>query len=494
MGKRKSLPSSSEGSASEGENADIIEEEPARKRISKLSSKKSALEKENLDTEKKKLAQLQKRIKQLEKKQPKQVTRDISSEDEFESEEEADPPSTPFSSSIRPLAAITVPNTTKPTQLKRIGAAAAKAVPRISANAFKSLPLSNLRQESPETTEAQSNHMPSSNDGNMHGTTPPAAMSSPLSSRTTHLPAPATAITHAATGNGCSGVDPILKVPAFREGVTPDPKNPKASDYEDTVTALILRAAFEYEALISTANAFPDTTLRHKWARKCWKHAGLDADEQYQMTEAISTLLRQRGSRIRGHAVTSIRACVANIFGFKKKADPRTITNNIGLFRKLKDNSSFHYKVRPETQSGYAQGKIISECLQSAWFENKDSHGVVFEKLFNPVPFEIMALILTILDFCLDEWSSGKFEKATLWEKNVIARHKVFREDLEKWGQQNESVIKALRKKLYTRARRDAGAAELSTVKSSLTADALDRVRAELEGRTGETDSEAEQS
>ena len=85
-----------------------------------------------------------------------------------------------------------------------------------------------------------------------------------------------------------------LKIPELRAGAEVNHKRPKASDYEDVVEALILRAAFEYESLISTINAFPGTTLRHKWANQAWKNAGLDADENYKLTDRISSLVRRR--------------------------------------------------------------------------------------------------------------------------------------------------------------------------------------------------------
>lgn len=57
-------------------------------------------------------------------------------------------------------------------------------------------------------------------------------------------------------------------IPVYREGAEINYKKPKASDYDDTVQALILRAASKYEALVSTQDSFPDTILRLKWARK----------------------------------------------------------------------------------------------------------------------------------------------------------------------------------------------------------------------------------
>jgi hypothetical protein len=84
---------------------------------------------------------------------------------------------------------------------------------------------------------------------------------------------------------------PELKVPAYRSGAEISDKKPKAADYEDIVNALIVRAAAEYESLISTKDAFPDTATRNKWAKKCWINAGIDADERYVLTDRINSLV-----------------------------------------------------------------------------------------------------------------------------------------------------------------------------------------------------------
>jgi len=47
--------------------------------------------------------------------------------------------------------------------------------------------------------------------------------------------------------------------------------------------------------------------------------------------------------------------------------------------------------------SGYMQASVISEVLHMVWFDGKTSQGVVFERLFNPIPFETLALIMTVV-------------------------------------------------------------------------------------------------
>ena len=76
-----------------------------------------------------------------------------------------------------------------------------------------------------------------------------------------------------------------------RTGAEVNRRKPKASDYVDVVNALILRAASEYESLISTRDAFPDTAKKNKWARLAWKNAGLAAKEMYPLLDSISLLV-----------------------------------------------------------------------------------------------------------------------------------------------------------------------------------------------------------
>ncbi|KAF8197616.1 hypothetical protein BJ912DRAFT_822601, partial [Pholiota molesta] len=273
-----------------------------------------------------------------------------------------------------------------------------------------------------------------------------------------------------------------------------NPKKPKASDYENVVQALILRAAFEYEALVSTKNAFPDTTLRHKWALKVWKNTMKDTDEHFEMTDAISSVIRNRSSRIRGHALTVIRPLLTTLLGFKKGSSAAHVAANQHLAQQLKPavgGAVFHYKDM-ENMTGYAEAKILSTAIEAIWFEDMKSHGVIFSTLFNPIPLETMALVMTILDFCIEEWATGRFVKGKLWESGVIERHKVFRKDLEEWQELNPVAVTGIRKKMYLRASRNAGVVDISTAKQALVGEARERARKDLEGRTGETDSEAE--
>ncbi|KAF8812652.1 hypothetical protein BYT27DRAFT_7220810 [Phlegmacium glaucopus] len=129
--------------------------------------------------------------------------------------------------------------------------------------------------------------------------------------------------------------------------------------------------------LISMHDTFPDISLCCQWTLWCWKQVLKDADEWIEILDRMITL-------------------------------------------------------DPDTMSGFAQNKIISEILYLAWFEDKPS-----------------------IDFCLREWSTGVFLQATFFEKD----------------------------KIFSQALRNAGVVdEDATIISGLVGEAKDRVQTELDG------------
>ena len=78
-------------------------------------------------------------------------------------------------------------------------------------------------------------------------------------------------------------------MPVYQEGAEIKHKKPKASDYEDTVQALILRAASKSEAFVSTQDSFQNTAQRLKWARKLWSDTNNDAGHHQETLILVSS-------------------------------------------------------------------------------------------------------------------------------------------------------------------------------------------------------------
>ncbi|KAF8814315.1 hypothetical protein BYT27DRAFT_7219884 [Phlegmacium glaucopus] len=228
-------------------------------------------------------------------------------------------------------------------------------------------------------------------------------------------------------------------------------KRPKVADYEDTIAALL--------GLVSTHNAFPDVPLRCQWTLR-------------ELSDRMMILIKKQGSRIHGHVLSCVRSQIIATYGFIRKTTAPAVAQNQSLYDKLILKGAFHHK-DPNTRSGFAENKIISEILYLAWFEDKASQGPVPTHYFNP----ISCYIPLYINFCLHEWSTGAFLQASFYEKNVIHTHKIYHVKVATWSNINLIVTTNIGKKLFSRAMHNAGVVN-------------DRVQTELDGRTGETDSE----
>jgi hypothetical protein len=82
----------------------------------------------------------------------------------------------------------------------------------------------------------------------------------------------------------------FLPTAELLEGIMPSSR-PKASDYVDVVNATLVRTMFDYEGLVSTHDAFPSPALRRQWALRCWKKASKDADEFYDLSDRMASLV-----------------------------------------------------------------------------------------------------------------------------------------------------------------------------------------------------------
>lgn len=167
------------------------------------------------------------------------------------------------------------------------------SAPKLSSNAFKSLPpVITTEGDSEHDEQFESSVLPDtqvSSDPSTGPSSPCATYVAAAATRRTKgqsTPSESSPLTTPApSGPSVSSSDML------RPGAEVNARKPKAGDYIDVVNALIIRAASEYESFVSTKDAFPDTAKRNKWAKLAWKNAGLAADEQYPLLDSINLLV-----------------------------------------------------------------------------------------------------------------------------------------------------------------------------------------------------------
>ncbi|KAK0481059.1 hypothetical protein EDD18DRAFT_1363295 [Armillaria luteobubalina] len=154
-------------------------------------------------------------------------------------------------------------------------------------------------------------------------------------------------------------------------------------------------------------------------------------------------------------------------------------------------NAAFHYKDLPTLSHAY-EHKIIFSSICVAWFKNIKDFGVKYSDRFDPIPNVSLALVLTAIKFCLEEWSTGSYIQGTLNESEDKGHYINFLKDVEEWTGANAKVTKNICKKWHNRARKNTGTANRVVVAGHMNEDAIMHAKKDMENQTGETDSEDE--
>lgn len=268
-------------------------------------------------------------------------------------------------------------------------------------------------------------------------------------------------------------------------------KGKNLRDYEGKCHAMLHEAIRRYEACLYTVEPFPDGAKSREMAEQVWAEICEEYEDSYELTTPMATMMQKRGTRARGQLKDRIRPLVAPAFGLTSPDKKSNIAKNKDKYVLLTTDAAFHYKDLSTLSRAY-EHKIIFSSICAAWFKNTKDFGVKYSDCFNPIPNVSLALVLTAIEFCLEEWSTGTYIQGTLNESEDKGRYMNFLKDVKVWTGANTKVTTNIRKKWHNRARKNTGAANRAVAAGHMNEDAITRAKKDMENRTGETDSEDE--
>ncbi|KAG1879069.1 hypothetical protein F4604DRAFT_1923219 [Suillus subluteus] len=82
------------------------------------------------------------------------------------------------------------------------------------------------------------------------------------------------------------------------------------------------------------------------------------------------------------------------------------VRKNHDLAESLKDSSVFVFKDWSR-KKGIYKTELLQEGINLMWFTNQNDKGIIYHKYFNPVPVRAIALMLTAIKCCFNEWMQG---------------------------------------------------------------------------------------
>ncbi|KAG1904904.1 uncharacterized protein F5891DRAFT_976496 [Suillus fuscotomentosus] len=207
---------------------------------------------------------------------------------------------------------------------------------------------------------------------------------------------------HHRASDGDDNSEPVQKAVKIQESKG----QPKAADYEPSVRTIFGMAWALYCGHLCTEGPMPNHMQEVTWAKLAWNEAykRLHTQVAYD-AEKILKMITLRGSYLHGKVKTKVRPYVADEYGFETSTKQSVINRNIMLAQELKKDFAFTHS--PNGNKGLYSAKIIQKGVNTIWFRNKKDEGVLYPEFYKPFPEVAFALLLTVIESCIDEWSSG---------------------------------------------------------------------------------------
>ena len=88
-----------------------------------------------------------------------------------------------------------------------------------------------------------------------------------------------------------------------------------------------------------------------------------------------------------------IKLLVERYYGFETSKSPESFSPNIERARQLKVDAAFSN----DTEGLPYRHHIIQQAINVIWFNDRSSDGVMFSNVFDPMPYEAIAFVLTMV-------------------------------------------------------------------------------------------------
>ncbi|KAH9965692.1 hypothetical protein BGW80DRAFT_1462524 [Lactifluus volemus] len=231
--------------------------------------------------------------------------------------------------------------------------------------------------------------------------------------------------------------------------------NEKFDEQQQRVSSI---AEATYRCILSCKDAFPTPDQESNWTRSVWTMACMKTGTETTPPSNLAEQLSIVGPHFHVTVKEKIKPLVERYYGFETSKAPESLSRNIERARQLKIDASF------SNDSGGLpyRHRIIQQAINVIWFNDRSSDGIIFSNLFDPIPYEVIALVLTVTECCIDEWSKGSWGQIPFtYEsyKEVYYHHLGALKGLALQGldSQNCDPLRGLRQDLFDRGRDHAG-------------------------------------
>jgi len=180
---------------------------------------------------------------------------------------------------------------------------------------------------------------------------------------------------------------------------------------EDVFNRVISAARPLYRCYLSCEDAFPSPDMKAEWLDDVWS----DACERIGVEPSSMALPHAKefvvsSTTLLTNMKTRITRFVQSLYGFNTSRASDSVHHNAKLAHALLTDMTFIYREPNIHGTRYPyQHPIIQNAINMMWFQSNDGDGIVFHDHFAPIPIQAIALALTVIECCINEWTNGTY-------------------------------------------------------------------------------------
>ncbi|EIW75744.1 hypothetical protein CONPUDRAFT_169478 [Coniophora puteana RWD-64-598 SS2] len=267
------------------------------------------------------------------------------------------------------------------------------------------------------------------------------------------------------TGNAVDiSPDPIP--PPLKPGVNGDSVTKgKCSDYKAPASDVILRGIRDYEARVLGENPFPSAEDQYQWAidaigvanRENRKRNAGRPVPTYEATDRVVHVIKIRHSHARGHLLDPTRMAIVNQFGVKKSpANKSEAAKNLRRVDWLLTDNRYTL-LHQDRGVGLAMHPILIDIVADGLLRKTSSGALLSTKYFRPISLRTIALMFTVIHFCLREYRDGdgwlsQAKKFSVDDTNNKTVYEDKLERLHQWDQLDPNISRMIRTNIFDQA------------------------------------------
>ncbi|KIM66112.1 hypothetical protein SCLCIDRAFT_71152, partial [Scleroderma citrinum Foug A] len=182
---------------------------------------------------------------------------------------------------------------------------------------------------------------------------------------------------------------------------------PHARDYDNVTQEFVNAAIGDYQAHLCPEGPMPDhaqemALLNASWA-KVFQTTGINLVQTPQLAKLITNC----GLQVHGKLKVKLCPLMEVMFSFHSSQTKSAIKKNHVLAEELKESANFAFKVCFSPHHGFLKAPIIQKVINTMWFTNENDEGIKHHSWFKPFLLPALALVLTVIECCIDEWTTG---------------------------------------------------------------------------------------